>query len=178
MSGEIIGYCPTAELYDEQPVTFSQSWRQRKRWARGYLQVFGKYSGKLLSGILHGSFSCFDMSMAIMPAIVISIFGLSANLAVAAAGMLSRQDVMIVVWSALQSVGNSYLFLLALGTLTVISEWRHIRTGTAKKLFYTLTFPLFMLTYIPVSFAALFGKVEWQPIKHSVAVSLKEMRLR
>ena len=30
-------------LYDEQPTSFRQSWRQRLRWAKGYLQVYGKY---------------------------------------------------------------------------------------------------------------------------------------
>ena len=177
-NGEKIGYCPTAVLYDEQPVTFRQSWRQRKRWARGYMQVYCKYFGKLFPGILHGSFSCFDMSMAIMPAIVISVFGLAVNLTASVAGMLSHEDVMIVVWSALQSVGNTYLFLLVLGMLTTISEWKQIHATAAKKLLYTLTFPLFMLTYIPISFSALFGKVEWKPIKHSVAISLEEMQLR
>ena len=37
-----------------------------------------------------------------------------------------------------------------------------------KKIVYTLTFPLFMLTYLPISLAALFMKVEWKPIHHSV----------
>ena len=36
---------------------------------------------------------------------------------------------------------------------------------------YTLTFPLFMLTYLPISMAALFMKVEWKPIHHSVNLS-------
>ena len=108
VAGEKIGYCPAAVLYDEQPVTFRQSWRQRKRWARGYMQVYGKYWGKLLSGILRGSFSCFDMSMAIMPAIVISVFGLAVNLAVAVTGALTHQDVMTVV-GIRPSVGWKYL---------------------------------------------------------------------
>ena len=30
------------------------------------------------------------------------------------------------------------------------------------------TFPLFMLTYIPISLAALVGKVEWKPIRHGL----------
>ena len=63
-----IGYCHDAVLYDEQPTRFRQSWNQRLRWARGYLQVFGKYGKDLLRGIAHGSFSCFDMTMNIMPA--------------------------------------------------------------------------------------------------------------
>ena len=43
LAGEKIGYCPSAVFYDEQPVSFAQSWRQRRRWVRGYIQVFAKY---------------------------------------------------------------------------------------------------------------------------------------
>lgn len=46
--GDRIGYCGTAILYDEQPVTFSQSWRQRLRWSKGFLQVFRYYGSALL----------------------------------------------------------------------------------------------------------------------------------
>ena len=56
-----------------------QSWHQRLRWSRGYLQVFGKYGGRLVRGMAHGSFACYDMSMAIMPAAVLSLVGLVAN---------------------------------------------------------------------------------------------------
>ena len=32
---------------------------------------------------------------------------------------------------------------------------------------YTFTFPIFMLTYIPISLVALFSrKVQWKPIEH------------
>ena len=36
-NGWRIGYCDDAIVYDEQPVTFAQSWRQRMRWAKGLL---------------------------------------------------------------------------------------------------------------------------------------------
>lgn len=37
---------------------------------------------------------------------------------------------------------------------------------------YTFSFPLFMFTYIPISFAALFMKVEWKPIRHGAPARL------
>ena len=40
LSGEKIGYCRNAVLYDEQPIKFKQSFRQRLRWAKGFFQVF------------------------------------------------------------------------------------------------------------------------------------------
>jgi len=173
--GEVIGYCPDAVLYDEQPTRFAQSWRQRKRWARGYLQVYGKYSRKLLCGIFRGSYSCFDALMSIMPALLLSVFGLSFNLAMGVLGLITNQDVMPAVISSLKSFGSSYLLMFGIGILTTVTEWKQIHTTTPKKLFYTLTFPVFMFTYIPIALSALFGKVEWKPIEHRVSVSLEEL---
>lgn len=50
-----IGYCAEAMLYDEQPTKFKQSWNQRKRWARGYAQVFVEYGNDMIKSILRGS---------------------------------------------------------------------------------------------------------------------------
>ena len=73
IKGRKIAFCKDAELYDEQPVTFRQSWEQRLRWARGYLQVFRGYGRELISGAFHGSFSCFDLAMSTMPAYILSV---------------------------------------------------------------------------------------------------------
>ena len=36
-------------------------------------------------------------------------------------------------------------------------------------------YPLFMMTYIPITVAALFKKVEWVPTKHDIAVNVDEI---
>ena len=179
IAGERIGYCKDAVFYDEQPTTFRQSCRQRMRWARGYMQVFGAYGLKLLAGIpKRNGFACFDMAMAIMPAIVLTVVGIATNAAAAVLGFLAGQNVLIALWSATQFLVNSYLLMLFVGAVTTASEWKNIRATTAQKILYTFTFPLFMLTYIPISFAALFKRVEWKPIEHSVSVSLADMNRR
>ena len=179
IAGERIGYCKDAVFYDEQPTTFRQSCRQRMRWARGYMQVFGAYGLKLLAGIpKRNGFACFDMAMAIMPAIVLTVVGIATNAAAAVLGFLAGQNVLIALWSATQFLVNSYLLMLFVGAVTTASEWKNIRATIAQKILYTFTFPLFMLTYIPISFAALFKRVEWKPIEHSVSVSLADMNRR
>lgn len=146
------------------------------RWAKGYLQVFRNYGGKLLRGIGgKNCFSCYDMSMAIMPAIVITSLGIVCNVAVALIGLFMQQDISIALQSVLQLLCNTYLFMLCVGALTTISEWKNIRTTAGKKILYTFTFPLFMLTYIPIAFVSLFKKVEWKPIEHKVAMTIEEM---
>ena len=179
IAGERIGYCKDAVFYDEQPTTFRQSCRQRMRWARGYMQVFGAYGLKLLKGIpQRNGFACFDMAMAIMPAIVLTVVGIGTNAAAAVLGLLAGQNILIALWSALQFLVNSYLLMLFVGAVTTAAEWKRIRATTAQKIYYTFTFPLFMLTYLPIAFAALFKRVEWKPIEHNVSVSLADLNRR
>jgi hypothetical protein len=62
-----------------------------------------------------------------------------------------------------------------LGVITTITERKNIHCSPVKKVLYTFTFPLFMLTYIPISVIALFKKVEWKPISHSVSKTLSDI---
>ena len=173
--GEKIGYCHDAMLYDEQPTTFSQSWTQRMRWAKGYIQVFRKYGADLLKGALRGNFSCFDMAMAIMPAVVLTAACILVNSVTAALTLASGGSLVPILVSVGQSILNMYLTLFIVGAVTTATEWKMIAAPTWKKIIYTFTFPLFMFTYIPISFAAIFAHVEWKPIEHSVSVSCEEL---
>ena len=171
LRGEKIAICESAVLYDEQPTDFRQSCRQRLRWAKGYVQVFLRYGGQLLRGAARGSWSCFDMSMSILPAFVLTSLCLLANITLTVLGLMQGAGVWFALRSLLECLGSILATLLVLGGITTVTEWHRIHATTAQKLVYTLTFPLFMLTYLPISLAALFMKVEWKPIHHSVRLS-------
>ncbi len=169
--GRKIAFCPDAVLYDEQPTSFRQSWQQRQRWAKGYLQVFRQYGDGLFRGIFHGSFSCFDMSMSIMPAFLLSTLSILCSIAMAVVGILSGVGVFPALLSLGQMFLGMYLTLFFLGTVTTISEWDNIHTSVGKKIGYLFTFPLFMFTYLPISLSVLFQHVEWTPIEHRVSAA-------
>ena len=114
------------------------------------------------------------MAMAIMPAAVLTAVSLVINSAMAAATLMNGGSVAPILISLGQSALNIYLTLLFVGGITTATEWKAIHTSTAKKILYVFTFPLFMFTYIPISFSAIFAKVEWKPIAHSVNVNLAE----
>ena len=171
LRGEKIVICENAVLYDEQPTDFRQSVRQRLRWAKGYVQVFQRYGGALLKGTVKGSWSCFDMSMSILPAFILTALCLLANLTLTVLGLLQGDGAWFAASSLLECMGSILATLLVLGGITTASEWRRIHAPAWKKLAYTLTFPLFMLTYLPISMAALFMKVEWKPIRHGVKLT-------
>ena len=171
LRGEKIAICESAVLYDEQPTDFRQSCRQRLRWAKGYVQVFLRYGGQLLRGAARGSWSCFDMSMSILPAFVLTSLCLLANITLTVLGLMQGAGVWFAIRSLLECMGSILATLLVLGGITTVTEWHRIHATTAQKLVYTLTFPLFMLTYLPISLAALLMKVERKPIHHSVRLS-------
>ena len=177
VKGRKIGYSD-AELYDEQPTTFAQSWRQRMRWTKGYIQVWGKFGGSLLKNIFSPKFSsCYDMTMTILPAMILSLLGVTTAVVASIVAICMQQYwEILLVWKHFGSMLlGSYILLSLIATITVITEWKKIRTTKFKKIFYIFTFPLFMLTYIPITFCALFKKVEWKPIVHSKATTIDQL---
>lgn len=179
VAGRKIGYA-NAEFYDEQPTTFEQSWSQRMRWAKGFYQVFGRY-GKKLAGnwLMNFSFSCYDLTMTIFPALFITLACCLANLSILIYALFLGSEGVNLIGITLSSLGttvaNFYLTVFLVGLLTTITEWKKIDCPTKKKIFYMFTFPLFMFTYVPIAIAALFKKVKWDPIAHNVTKKIEDI---
>lgn len=145
------------------------------RWSKGYLQVFRKYASELFSGIARGSFSCYDMTMNIMPAAVLTGVSVVVNIGAAIANATSGGSMAVLAVSVLQTLMSLYLTLFVLGAITTVTEWKNIRCAAWKKVLYAFTFPLFMLTYVPICIASLFTKVEWKPICHTRVMTLEQI---
>ena len=176
IDGYKIGFCKDAVFYDEQPTSFKQSIRQRMRWAKGYVQVIANYGSKLLKGCKKGNFGCIDMTLNIMPAIFLTIFNMVINFTAFATGLIAGIDVWPVVMCFTRGLCGLYGMLFAMGAITTVTEWNNIYTSNLKKIIYAFTFPLFMITYIPISIIAFFKKVEWKPIEHNEAKSLADIK--
>ncbi len=178
---EKIGYAENAMLYDEQPYTYKDSWNQRIRWAKGFFQVFAAYGAKLFRAIFKNrSFSAYDMLMTIMPAMLLTVVGAVVNsvfLIISLVNLPEYHTLAIVSSIALfMTFFNFYAILFFFAAITTITEWKNINTTPAKKIRYIFTFPLFIFTYIPISISALFKKIEWKPINHSIAKNIEEFQ--
>ena len=179
IDGERIAYCPEAVLYDEQPVTFRDSWNQRFRWAKDFYQVLGAYVGGLVRGMVRNPkgrrFACYDMLMTIAPAMLLTVLTVFVNLGVFVLGITGVLSVGEMAGYSLASIGFCLLMYVTtmgfFGILTTVSEWGRIRASAPRKLWGMCTFPLFMITYVPIALAALVGKAEWKPIRHTISVS-------
>ena len=182
LQGVRIAYTPTAILYDEQPITFRDSWNQRFRWAKGFYQVFAHYAGGLVKGTLTNPagyrFACYDMLMTIAPGMLLTIVSVLFNAIIVFLSLTGAMSTGIMVASSLSSILfcllNYFIFMFMFGVLTTFVEWDSIRSTTGKKVLYMFTFPLFMLTYIPIALVALVKKCSWKPITHSISVDVAE----
>ena len=180
--GVRIGYAP-AEFYDEQPLTLSASWKQRMRWTKGFYQVFFTYGRHLLKAISKfRRFAAYDLLMTIAPGMLLTLISLLANGTFIIVGMMSHgflatdAEIEMCVGSLLLTLGFMYITFFAMGLLTTITEFRHIHCPAKWRIVANLfTFPLFMFTYIPLTVAALFLKVDWVPTPHDVSVTLDEV---
>lgn len=176
INGVHIGCCINAELYDEQPITFKQSYKQRLRWSKGFFQVWKKHGKELVRGIFkHRKFAFFDMTMNIMPAFILTVVLLFTSITAIVFGIFGIGDPSPVVESLLGYIGFTYSIMLLMGLVTIISEWNKIHTSAGRKIGFLFMFPLFMYTYIPISVIALFKPVKWEQIHHTRAKSIDDI---
>ena len=178
LQGVHIAYCGSAVLYDEQPTKFTQSWWQRLRWSKGYLQILRQDGRRIFRGLAgRNAFACYDVAMVFLPAIVLSMAGLGLNIAQFVVSMTTGAGLgAALVEAVVRPLAGTYLLMFCLGVLTTAKEWRRICAPAWKKLAYTLSFPFFMMTYFPIAAAAMFLRVEWKPIRHSVRKNLEQVR--
>ena len=185
LEGEKIGYCESAMFYDEQPTTFKQSWNQRMRWSKGFYQVMFRYGRELIAMMFKKRemfVSCYDMFMTLAPATLLSIGCILLNLIFLAYGATDVHMLRRILPGTLGSIAfagvNFYLLMFSIGFITLVTEWNKILAPANKKIKSLFTFPLFMITYVPISLVALGKKVEWTPIAHSISKSVEEIELQ
>lgn len=165
-----IGYCHDAVFYDEQPTRFSQSWRQRTRWSQGTVQVSLRYAGQLFRGVFRGGatgYACFET-------LTLSLWGYGM------AGFSGLLSLAVTFWelrwmglaqALASSVAGTYLSLLLIGLMTLLSERNRIPGTGKQKLRGLLTFPVYMLSFVPIIITSLFRKFHWPPITHTAAIA-------
>lgn len=177
LRGAKIGYCETAMLYDEQPVSLKQSIRQRLRWGKGYFQVVHKHGADMAKNLFaKRNFACFDMLFSMLPAMVLSIAGLFANILGIILAIGEPLAIKHMIFSFVFGAIQGYLTFFLIGLASTLTEWKKICCSAPKKILYMFTFPLFMITYLPISIAALFTKGEWKPITHSRSIRLSAIK--
>ena len=118
------------------------------------------------------------MMMVIAPATILSVITALGNGSVLVYGFLANRPgiVDMALIELLMTLAGVYFSLFMFGLLTTFTEWKRIHCHWRKKIIYLFTFPVFMLTYVPIGVVAMFKKVTWTPINHSIIKSVQQIR--
>lgn len=207
VNGYRIGYAHKAMFYDEQPVTFGASWKQRMRWTKGFYQVFAKYGAALWNRwrtrtrrsesdaaaepptvpptakharLRSSSFAAYDMLMTIAPAMILTLVSASVNGLYLLVGLffpeiISNEEVRMCLGSFCMTFVSFYLTFFLLAVLTTITERKNIKAKTSHLVANLFTFPVFMLSYVPIALVAAVRKVDWVPTRHTISKSIDDI---
>lgn len=172
INNERIAFVKDAITYDEQPLTFSQSWKQRKRWSIGTIQCLINYFNVLVkTGFKKRIPQCMDMALFFL-APIMQVLAFVIIVMIAAYNFFD-----IEVSSLMKSLYDNKLLSLVVGYASsiiisasvVLLEKKKMRK--AFKGIFTLS--IFMLTWIPINILCLVKRdYEWEPIEHNVAVDI------
>ena len=179
-NGIQIGFAP-GEFYDEQPITFKASWIQRMRWTKGFYQVYFSYHKNLVKSIRGGHFPAYDMYMVVAPGMILTLISVVVNSVYLIIGNLSKGylatggELLMCAGSVAMAFINMYVVFFLLAIITTVAEKDHIHASKGCMIKNIFTFPIFMMSYIPITVAALFKKVEWVPTKHTEAVKFEDI---
>ncbi len=185
--GYNVVYCADAIFYDEQPTSIHMMFRQRRRWAKGFLQVFSSRQTSILKhlffakkrrnnplnkqGKIRYQLMFYDFYWHIFPYALVTFFWkIIYYTALLVTTHLQGANVSMLIGEIgldlLVSVATFWVIGIIQILPVVILEWRQIYAKKIHKIIYMLTFPFFDLVNIPISLAALFSPPDWKPIKH------------
>lgn len=165
-----------AKLFDEKPLTFKASARQRLRWMQGHFTVARRYFFKLLwQSIKERSFIKLDMALyGVNVYIVLITFLLSAFIwvdqSILEGPHFSTLYSYFPLWiSFIAIAANVFIFLAAMALEKV----------TYKKVYaYLVLFPIYLISWWPITFYAFFtqNNKQWSHTKHTRVVRLDEVQ--
>lgn len=165
MLGYKVYFVPDAITYDEQPLSFKVSMRQRWRWSAGVQSVANRYTSRLLS--MRPTWLRWDLASHINM-IYVQLLGLVPVLY----GLFSSTfggALKIVGLAVLGFAGSSVLmalFLCVTARRNPMKQWKAI-----------LLYPLFLISWYPLHIRALFNKPKtWKPIVHGVDSSREKVK--
>ena len=172
LAGEKVAYVPKAVTYDEQPLTWEQSFTQRRRWSSGTLQVAQCYLPALNEAqSRRPRLSLFDFEATLLlPAYQLAaLAGLACTaLSAALGGRTLLQALLLGLAGALGNLAWAALTATVAAGLVITLEgkWdRRLWKGLAA-------YWLFLLTWLPITAFSFWKKTTvWEEIRHTRTVA-------
>lgn len=167
-----------AVVYDEKPLTFSQSWKQRVRWMQGHADVATRFVGPLLKkAVKERSWSPVDCAVYLLQPVRILVMGIITLMCwIQTAypdGNIGFFQISYVVPAWVWSVFVIGQFLWT--PLVIVLERHKI---TLKLVLYYLTYSIYALTWVPITIIGIIKKnqKEWFHTQHTRQISIDDVK--
>ena len=168
-------FAPETRIYDEKPLDFFSSCRQRLRWSRGQVHTTFVYLPRLLwRGITGRDAVKLEAALRLIQPFLIVLATVTAAAAVAQADLFQDASPyyrLVKTWPALGLFFSAFPYLLPLAVLFLDRlPWRPFR--------YLPLYPLFALSSVALVMMALFTwqNRQWMPTLHTRDFDLSEIR--
>lgn len=176
LAGEKVMWVPNAVIYDEQPLSFKQSWKQRSRWSSGMYQISTIYTAPILKKAWHDKrLAGLDLISLFLSAhvqalcfIVMIIQGLIGLLQ-----MMNHRLTPSAAWFQItSSILISWLLISAIAWITVLLE-KKMQQGIWRGILY---FWFFLLSWMPINLLCIFRRtITWEQIRHERNIRLQDI---
>jgi cellulose synthase/poly-beta-1,6-N-acetylglucosamine synthase-like glycosyltransferase len=169
-----VSFCKNAVVYDEKPLTFIQSWRQRKRWMQGHTDCAIRYLPKLFKkAFKEADLKAFDCAIYLFQPIRFICFGLA---------MLFSWSEVVYPAAPFYIIGYAFtnevwsvivLVQLLFGPLVVLFD----KKWDIKIILGFFIYPFYCFTWLPVTIAGIkdVGRKEWIHTRHTRDISIDEV---
>lgn len=165
-----------AKVFDEKPLTFKASARQRLRWMQGHFTVARRYFFPLLwQSIKERSLVKFDLA----------IYGANVYVVLLTFLMTAVMWVDMAIFSG-PHIANIYGYFplwvgfvaIGLNILTFLLSMALEKVTFAKVYLYLILFPIYLLSWYPITFYASFtqNNKQWSHTQHTRVVRLDEVQ--
>lgn len=165
-----------AIIYDEKPLTFMASWRQRKRWAQGQFDCAGRYIPRLLKeGIRRKNIMILDGIIQLSQNYFLL---LSTFYAIMTYINIFHPCFTVILYND-QLLPHQFWFIITfLQYILPLIVLLQIKVPT-KIWFYWLLYPIFMYSWIPVTFLGFLDrhKKGWVHTIHTRSMQFQDAAL-
>lgn len=172
IEGRRVGWSTDAIVYDEQPITFKQSWSQRSRWSVGHLQCMKYYTKDLANGVVkHKTLMNFDglLYMFGIPIMILTLLLLVMNALLFMGNEMTTFD---FIGSLVRYLATTFIMPIIIAVIIMKLDKRDIKPMWLGLLCY----PLFMGSWILINIKCLINpNTKWEKINHVRDIKIREV---
>ncbi len=179
-AGERVWWCHQARVYDEKPVAFGPTWRQRVRWLKGHWQLFEEHTVPLLAeAIRHGSWYRLDAALHLIKPLLLILTLLSTLLSLANS-LLSGQGIALLHMPWISWLPPAvWIGFALLGYVWPVMGLLLERVPARTYLYYLFYIP-YTMTWMPIAVVGWWQRhdLSWNHTRHTRALRLEDLVAR